>query len=448
MIPALWRRGEVAVLGLGRSGIAASRYLVAHGVRVYASDVADTEPLREAAATLRGLGADVEVGGHDVARVCGAAAVVVSPGVPPEAPPLEAARGAGVEIVAEVDLAVRALPAETRLIAVTGTNGKTTTSALAAHLLAAGGIRSVAAGNIGRPLIELASAPERYAWIVVEVSSFQLHDSPHLAPAVGVLTNLAPNHLDRYPSVEAYYADKQLLFRNATEESIWVLNGDDDAVAALAGEAAGRRRRFSIAAAADAWFDRGEGLLVLDGAPLLARAALALLGEHNVANALAAALAAHAAGVSPRALAQGLRTFTAPPHRLESIGVRGGVLWINDSKSTNVASTRVALRAMERPYVVILGGRHKGESYASLARELSGCRAVVAYGEAAQRIAEDLAAAVPLEVIDAFDDAVARARALSLPGDVLLLSPACASYDQFANYEERGERFRRLAGDA
>ncbi|MGH7676774.1 MAG: UDP-N-acetylmuramoyl-L-alanine--D-glutamate ligase, partial [Gemmatimonadales bacterium] len=399
-----------------------------------------------AIAGLRGLaGVEVETGRHDLDRIRAAVGVVVSPGVPPDAPPLAAARASGVPIVSELDLGFRAL-AGVRCIAITGTNGKTTTTALTAHLLRAGGLAAEAAGNIGRPLADIAVAGDRYAWLAVEVSSFQLHDSPHFAPEVGVLTNLAPDHLDRYPSVDAYYGDKRLLFRNATATSLWVLNGDDRAVLELAAGARGNRARFSLRERADGWYDAAAARLVLEGAPLLPRADLRLLGDHNVANALAAALAARRAGVTPAAIADGLRAFRALPHRLEAVGVVDGVLWINDSKATNVASTAVAVAAMDRPFVLLLGGRHKGEPYARLAPLLADrCKRVIAYGEAGPLVEHDLGGRIPLERGGSFEDVIGRARRAATPGDAVLLSPACSSYDMFTNYEERGAAFRRLA---
>lgn len=446
-LPERWRAGTVAVIGLGRSGVAATRLLARERVRVYASDSAAAPYGGDAAvAALRALpGVDVELGRHDLARIRAAAGVVVSPGIPPDAPPVAAARGAGCEIVSELDLGARAL-GDVRIVAVTGTNGKTTTTALVAHLFQVAGIPADAAGNIGRAVSDVALSGERYRWLAVEASSFQLHDSPHFAPDVGVVTNLAPDHLDRYPSVEAYYADKRLLFRNATAASVWVLNGDDPAVLELARGAAGDTVRFSLARPADGWYDRGAGRLMLGGEPLVERGALALLGDHNVANALAAALALARAGVSPAALAEGLRTFRALPHRLEPVREVHGVLWVNDSKATNVASTAVALAAMDRRYVLLLGGRHKGEPYTSLAGALArGCRKVIAFGEAGAIVEHDLAGRVPLERGGDFADVLARARRAAQPGDAVLLSPACSSYDMFRNYEERGLTFRRFA---
>jgi UDP-N-acetylmuramoylalanine--D-glutamate ligase len=447
IVPEPWRRGVVAVIGLGKSGVAATRLLAREGVRVYASDGSDHPYAGAAAETLRGLpGVEVELGRHDLAKIRAAAAVVVSPGVPHDAPPLAAAREAGVEIVSELDLGFRALSGQdTRTIAITGTNGKTTTTALVAHLLSRAGLKATAAGNIGRPLADVAVAADRYQWLSVEVSSFQLHDSPHFAPDVGIVTNLAPDHLDRYASVDAYYADKRLLFRNATDANVWVLNADDPAVLELARGARGRRALFSVAKPADASYETGTRRLRLGGAELVGRDELHLLGDHNVANALAAALAVHQVGVPTGLIGEGLRSFQALPHRLEPVREVGGVLWINDSKATNIASTVVAIEAMRRPFVLLLGGRHKGEPYTRLGPLLANrARRVIAYGEAGPIVEQDLAGQAPLERGTTFDDVVLRARRAARPGDAVLLSPACSSYDMFKNYEERGATFRRL----
>jgi UDP-N-acetylmuramoylalanine--D-glutamate ligase len=446
ILPATWRNGVVAVIGLGRSGVAATRLLAREGARVYASDAQPSLIAGDAVEQLRAIpGVDVQLGGHDLDRIRAATGVVVSPGVPPDAPPLAAARAAGVPVVSELDLGFRALPG-VRCIAVTGTNGKTTTTALIAHLLRVAGLHAEAAGNIGRPLSDLALSLEPPQWLAVEVSSFQLHDSPDFTPEIGVLTNLAPDHLDRYPDVAAYYADKRLLFRNASEAAIWVLNGDDPAALELAAGARGRVVRFSLRGPADAWYDATERWLRLGGAELLPRDAWQLLGLHNVANALAATLAVHEAGIMPGAIAEGLRSFRPLPHRLEVVAEVDGVRWINDSKATNVASTVVAVEAMDRPFVLLLGGRHKGEPYTRLAPLLKErCRLVIAFGEAAATVAADLQDHVPLERGGRFADVLARARSAARPGDAVLLSPACSSYDMFTNYEERGAEFRRLA---
>lgn len=435
---------EVAVIGLGKSGVAASLLLAERGILVYASEIRQS-PVTEAwAAPLRAAGVTVELGRHDLDRIARAVAVVVAPGVPPDAPPLRAAAAAGVPVYAEVDLGFTALPT-TRFAALTGTNGKTTTTSLVAHLMTAGGIDSVAAGNIGLPLSEVARRGDRPAWVALELSSFQLHDCPHLKPQVAALLNLAPNHLDRYATLEEYYGDKALLFQNADTETAIVSNADDPAVREMVRTVPGRRLTFSLDRRATGWFDRDGGFLMLEDERLIARRELLLLGDHNVANALAAALMAREAGVSLQALRTGLATFRAIAHRVEPVRELDGVLWINDSKSTNVTSTEVAILAQDRPFVLLLGGRHKGEPYTRLGPLLrERARAVVAYGESGDLVEQDLAGAVAVIRAGSFEDVVSTARGLAKRGDAVLLSPACSSYDMFNNYEERGERFREL----
>ncbi|HOX19591.1 MAG TPA: UDP-N-acetylmuramoyl-L-alanine--D-glutamate ligase [Gemmatimonadales bacterium] len=433
---------EVAVIGLGKSGVAASRLLRRHGVSVYASDGGAGVALADQATGLGAEGVQVDVGRHDLARIGRAAAVIVSPGVPPEAAALRAARDAGAPVLAEAELGLRCL-AGSRVLAITGTNGKTTTTALTAHLLIAAGLRAASAGNIGRPLSAVALEDDPPDWLAVELSSFQLHDMPGLAPTAGVLTNLSPDHLDRYATLADYYADKAQLFRNAADASIWITNGDDPEVQRMAAPVAGVHRRFSTTRVADGWYDRRGQALMLGRETLLPRRELLLLGDHNVANALAAAMAARVAGVGLVALADGLRTFRALPHRLEPVREVGGVLWINDSKATNIASTEVALSALDRPYVLLLGGRHKGEAYTRLAPLLAkGCRGVVAYGEAGPLVQADLGGSVRVVAAGDFADVLSTAGRLAQAGDAVLLSPACSSYDMFRNYEERGAQFR------
>ncbi len=433
---------EVAVVGLGKSGVAATRLLRRERLPVYASDTGAGPACDGWAAELRVLGAAVELGGHDLARIGRAAAVVVAPGVPPDVPPLAAARAAGIEIYAETDIGFLALRG-TRCAGITGTNGKTTTTSLLAHAMGAAGFRAETAGNIGRPLSDVALASDPPAWLALELSSFQLHDTPHLRPAIGVLTNLAPNHLDRYHSLEEYYGDKALLFRNADAGSVWISNADDAAVRAMVAPVPGTHLHFSIERRADGWYDRPGGRLMLGDRPLMPRADLPLLGDHNVANALAAALAAVEAGADPGRVAAGLRSFRAIPHRVEPVREVDGVLWINDSKSTNITSTEVAIAALHRPFVLLLGGRHKGEPYTRLAEPLrTRCRAVVAYGEAGPLVIRDLGERLTVIPAGDFADVLATARGLARPGDAVLLSPACSSYDMFENYEERGRRFR------
>ena len=440
-----WRASgrEVAVVGLGKSGTAATLLLRDHRIPAYASDTGTGPAFDEWAAKLGQSGATVHLGGHDLERIARAVAVVVAPGVPPDVPALEAARKAGVPIHAEVDIGFLALRG-TRCIGITGTNGKTTTTSLVAHVLQAGGVQAETAGNIGRPLCDVARSESPPEWLALELSSFQLHDTPNLRPAVAVLTNLAPNHLDRYHTLEEYYGDKALLFRNADAGAVTVSNADDLAVQDMVRTVPGRHLRFSVRDRADAWLDRPAGRLMLGSEPLLPRGELPLLGDHNVANALTAALAATAADCSMDGIAKGLRTFKAIPHRVEPVREVAGVLWINDSKSTNITSTEVAIAALDRPFVLLLGGRHKGEPYTRLAAPLRDrCRAVVAYGEAGPLVIEDLRDAVEVVPAGSFEEVLATARSLARAGDAVLLSPACSSYDMFKNYEERGACFRQ-----
>ena len=445
-----WLRSEIAVVGLARSGRAVATLLARTGNTVYASDGADGDALRATRRALEAEGVEVQLGGHDLGRIATASLVVVSPGVPPDAAPLAEARTAGVDIVSEVEVALRFLP-NLRYVAITGTNGKTTTTAMTAHLLRALDHRAVAAGNIGMPLSELAMQGAPPDWVALELSSFQLHDTPGVRPGVGMLTNVSPNHLDRYASADEYYADKQLLFRNATGESQWVVNADDDIVMRLASNVPGIHCHFSMTRRADAWYDREGDRLMSLGCPLIGRGELQLLGDHNVANALAATLgvmladASHRTPAAVERLGEALRSFRSLEHRIEVVAEKGGVQWINDSKSTNVASTLVALRGMTRPTILLLGGKHKGEPYTALAPALAQVKKVIAYGEAAPLITRDLGKAIAVEQGGTdFAAVLAHARAAASPGDAVLLSPACSSFDMFANYEARGHEFKRL----
>lgn len=444
--------GEIVVIGLGRSGAAAAELLLARGYSVYACDDGTSVELTDIATQLAMRGATAQTGGHDEARIAQAAIVVVSPGVPPDAAALTVARRTSREVISEIELALRAAP-DLGYVAVTGTNGKTTTTALIGHLLRALGMNAPDAGNIGTPLSEVVNVPALPDWVSLELSSFQLHDTPSVAPNVGVLTNLSADHLDRYASVSEYFADKAMLFRNATTESRWVLNADDAASRDIAHGVAGEHMHFSLAQKCDAWYDRAADALTVFGGALLPRNELRLLGDHNVANALAASLAVMAASDDFRApearrvIAGALRSFRSMPNRLEIVGEWQGIEWINDSKATNVASTLVAVQGMTRPTVLLLGGRHKGEPYTALAHPISEhVKHVIAFGEAGRIVEQDLANTAPLTRIDgSFEEVIAAARRHAEAGDAVLLSPACSSYDMFNNYVERGMRFRELA---
>jgi UDP-N-acetylmuramoylalanine--D-glutamate ligase len=450
----------VSIVGIGASGVAAARLALAQGETVHVTDIRTDPDAQARARELRELGADVELGSHDLDRIQASHTLVVSPGIPPHAPVLESLRARGVSWIGEPEFAVRFLTGE--LIAVTGTNGKTTTVLLLAHLLRQAGLRAAAGGNVGGGLApaasELALMDPTPDVVVLEMSSFQLADTRDFAPTLGIVTSLAPDHLDRYPNVETYWADKARLFQNARPTDRWILNGDAAAVRALPGKAAGVRLYFSRASVDAAAFLH-EGILTLripescggtgQEEPLLSAAELPLLGAHNHENALAASLAARLLGASPASIAEGLRQFTPLPHRLAPIGVVGGARWVNDSKATNVSATVSAIESLAEPLVVLLGGKDKGEDFAPLAAPLRAkARAVVCYGEAGGRLLKALEAAygshspvVIRSVTGTFDEALGAARALAQPGDLVLLSPACSSFDQFRNYEARGERF-------
>ena len=451
MLP--FERGDrVAVLGLGASGVAAARLASALGARVYASDASAATGPREAASLLAAEGIEAEAGGHDMQTILNSHLVVTSPGIDPATEVRSAVAAAGIRTIAEVELAYRRL--RSRVIGITGTNGKTTATALCGHVLEQAGVPALTAGNIGRPLSEVALLERQPEWVVVELSSFQLADLEEFAPAIGVLLNLAPDHLDRYASLESYYADKARLFANATDESRWVLNGDDTAVLDLARGVPGRRYLAHAAApqtgegdpavSGRAVVDAG-GWLVCDVDGEVERwvrtDALRLIGRHNWSNALLAGLAARLAGCSAEDVGRGLASFEGLPHRLRSVREVDGVMWVNDSKATNISATRVALQAFDRPLVVLLGGRHKGEPYTSLLPAVAGARAVVAYGESAPIIVRELGPHVDLEVANGFEEAMLKARGLARSGDVVLLSPACSSYDMFPSYAVRGDTF-------
>ena len=452
----------VAVIGLGASGEAAARLALAKGADVHVTDAISNDAIAARGAVLRGLGADVRLGGHALEEIASADTIVVSPGIPPTAGVLAALRARGIGWISEPEFASRFITSP--LTIVTGTNGKTTTAALCAHLLCAGGVNAALGGNIGGGLGPPAStlalsdpAPDR---IVLEMSSFQLADIRDLTPDVGVMTNLGVDHMDRYASVSDYHRDKQRLFEAGDENTTWVLNGDDPAVIAMAAGFPGTHLHFSLESPAipGAWLDGDALVLDPGGDPREVGKAgdLTLLGRHNLANALAALAAAAVSRGSRTSWDAGsaqaaLRSFPPLPHRLEPVGTIGGVRWVNDSKATNVAAAESALRSLDGPLVLLLGGTDKEEDFRGLIPAMSGkVRAVVAYGAAGRRAARELTGTAEGGIAvrredGPFEAAVAAARSLARPGDTLLLAPACSSFDMFENYQRRGEAFRVLA---
>jgi UDP-N-acetylmuramoylalanine--D-glutamate ligase len=458
---------NVAVIGLGASGFAAARLAVEKGGDVYVSDARTNDAAAARGAALGDAGIDVELGRHDIERMVDAGFVVASPGIPPDAPVLRALADRGVRWISEPEFAARFLPGS--LIGITGTNGKTTTTLLVDHLLRCSGIRSAAGGNVGGGLApaasDLARSGEPYDWVVLEMSSFQLAGVDTFRPDIGVVTNLSPDHLDRYGSVSAYYADKARIFDNAGSDSTWVLPFADPDVSALAADVPGRRFYFDGSVSTDearrdtadrhAFVDDGVLFLRTDGEieELIEAEDLPLLGAHNVTNALTAALVARLAGAQVGGLSAGLGSARALPHRLEPVREAGGVLWVNDSKATNVAATRSAIGSLDRPIVLLVGGKDKEENFAELAPVMTGrVSHVLAYGAAGPRLDASLRSAFSardgmpdVELVEGtLDHVVARAAEVARSGSVVLLSPACSSFDMYENYEERGHHFCEL----
>jgi UDP-N-acetylmuramoylalanine--D-glutamate ligase len=435
--------GPFLVVGLARSGQAAVRLLTQRGERVRGVDSGHPQ----GAAGLAALGVEVALDTDGLALLDGIRTLVKSPGVPREAPVIAAALERGVDVLGELELAWRAIP--NRFLAVTGTNGKTTTVELLGHLYRSAGEPVAVAGNVGTPLASLPERLDPAATVVCEASSFQLEDAVAFAPECAVFLNLAPDHLDRHADLDSYLAAKLRIFANQGNDDIAVYNGDDPALASVDLGGCARRVAFCRGAAPDCEVAFAEGTIFWDGEPLLHVEELGLLGEHNVANAMAAAAAALAMGLDREAVREGLRCFAGVPHRLEPVGEIGGVRFVNDSKATNVASATVGLRAFEGGVHAILGGSEKDEPFAPLAEPIrERCAACYLIGAAADRLATELApileAGIALHRCGDLEDAVRRAAAAARAGEVVLLSPACASFDAFASFERRGDRFREL----
>jgi UDP-N-acetylmuramoylalanine--D-glutamate ligase len=404
-----WLPRKALVVGLARSGLAAADALAQRGVQVVA---ADRSPDLDAG-RLDGLGVELRLGTEEEALLEGVELVVKSPGVPAESPLVGGARSRGIPVWSEVELGYRLLPAGSRIIGVTGTNGKTTTTELLGAIFHAAGRPVEVAGNVGRPLTDAALAAAEGSWIVCELSSFQLEDVHTLACDVAILLNLEPDHLDRHGTFEAYRDAKLRIFERARAKVV--------------------PRGFGV-----------EGIEFSADDPLPAEPLIP--GRHNRENAAAATAAARAAGVSDDAIAEALRTFPGVPHRLELVRELHGVRWVNDSKATNTAAARRGVAAYDAPLRLILGGSLKGEDFDPFVRDLpANVRSIYLVGAASDELAAALDAA-GREYVRAGDltTAVSLAAADAELGDVVLLSPAAASYDQFANFEERGDTFRRL----
>lgn len=437
---------RVLVVGLARTGVAAALFCVGYGAKVTATDIKPEDELGEVTGKLGTAGVALALGPNAPVDLNGIDLIVVSPGVAAKLPLLEKARSQGIPVWSEIELAWRFLRG--KLIAITGSNGKTTTTSLVAHILKTANIPTLVGGNIGTPLLVCVESSLDSTVTVAEISSFQLETIEAFRPEIGVLLNLTPDHLDRHESFGQYAAAKMRMFENQLERDFAILNADDPEVT---------RRMPSRPHIY--WFSRkkrvAQGCFVADGQivfriegsenPVLRIEEIPLKGEHNVENVLAACTAASLAGADADSIATGVKTFQGVEHRLEFVAELNGVAFYNDSKATNVDATVKAIEAFPGSVIVILGGKDKGTGYAELREPLrQRARLVLLIGAAGEKIAAQLEGAVPMEHAGTIGRAVELAAERAQAGDVVLLAPACASFDQFENYEHRGRVFKEL----
>jgi UDP-N-acetylmuramoylalanine--D-glutamate ligase len=438
------RGKKVTVVGLGRTALALVRLLLREGAEPFVTEQAATPGVREFAGQLEGLGVRYETGGHTSAAVDGTALIIPSPGVPPRCDVVRRAVDAGAAMMGELEFASRFCTAQ--VLAVTGTNGKTTTTELLRALVAAAGHEVALAGNNARPLSEAVLADPQPPWMVVEVSSYQLETASTFRPRAGVVLNVTPDHLARHGTLENYAAVKSSLFARMGPGDTAVVNADCPVTALMEPPPGVERRAFRVTGPVEngLWAD---GSTIREGsAPVASLEDLMLPGRHNLQNALAALTIARAAELDWPGVLRGLRNFRGVEHRIEFVAEDGGVRYYNDSKATNVDSLRVALESFDaRPHIVLIaGGRGKGADYAVL-REMVRSRvaALVTLGEDAPLLAAAFGDLTPTERASGMEAAVRAARRLARPGQLVLLSPACASFDMYADFEERGNDFKR-----
>jgi UDP-N-acetylmuramoylalanine--D-glutamate ligase len=441
---------NVVVVGAARSGVAAAELLVERGARVTLSERRDE--IAEARA-LTDRGVNLELGGHRMDTFERADLVVLSPGVPPEQPPIEAAKARGVPVIAEIELASRWLKG--RVIAITGTKGKSTTTALTGKILEGAGFDVTVGGNIGAPLSAQVIRSTPSTLHVVETSSFQLEGIVNFRPWIAVLLNVSPDHLDRHPSVEAYVAAKARIFENQQERDWAVVNADDPIVLELARNGRARQRKFARRTEIESGTSIETGWIVArethESERLLPLSAIHLLGPHLVYDVLAAATVGVIAGAPASAMRSAVEAFRGLEHAMELVAESNGIRFVNDSKATNVDSALRSIESFDGGLVPIVGGRFKGGDLGLLREPLKRrAKAVVAIGEARSRVQEAIAGVVPVHEAESMDEAVRTAFDLAKPAGVVLLAPACASFDMFRDYAERGEKFkqavRRLVG--
>ena len=444
-------QGKTALIaGAGKSGQACARFLLDCGARVILTDTRSEDALKNEIAALQSSAARsgelvLELGGHRNESFARCDFVVVSPGIPLSLPFFEVSRKAGIPIIAEVELAYRHLKG--KIIGITGSNGKTTTTTLVSDLLNGAGLKAHAAGNIGTPLISFARDSSDSDFYSVELSSFQLESIRDFRPFIGSVLNLTPDHMDRYAGFEDYIAAKQRIFMNQGETDFAVLNADDPRTAALAAKMRAKTVHFSrLRIAEHGAFVRNDRVIFRnkDGEKdLFAVSAIALKGSHNLENVLAACTMAILAGASPDSLEDSIRKFKGVEHRIEWVRELDGVPYYNDSKATNVDAAIKALESFPGNILLIAGGRDKAGDFSAL-RILVRQRVkhLVLMGEAADKIRQALSGTVDMSEAPSMTEAVSMCRSLARPGDVVLLAPACASFDMFDNYEHRGRVFK------
>ena len=443
---------KVLVVGLGKSGLAAALFLRRKGAQVTVSDVRSAEALAKDIPALLEEGIMVEAGGHGLLTFRRQDLIVVSPGVPLDTSELVQAKGFGLKIIGEVELAARFLKG--KMLAITGSNGKTTTTALAGEILQGGGLPTLVGGNIGVPVIELVDQSREDGWSVLEVSSFQLESTEEFHPTIAVILNITPDHLDRHGTFQNYARAKERIFAAMDENDGVVLNADNPPAADAAARTKAKTFWFSLEHPVDqgAWLQ--DGSIVYRGSKdgaveaIMQLKEIPLKGAHNVENVLAAVVASRLAGVSAEAIRKGVASFKAVEHRLEFVATVNGVDFYNDSKATNVDATAKAIAAFDTGVHLILGGKDKGSPYTVLESLLrQRVRAVYTIGSAAAKIESQLRGVVPIYSCETLEKAVNEAGAAAHPGDVVLLAPACSSFDQFENYEHRGRVFKELVGE-
>lgn len=434
---------KVLVVGLGASGWAAARALVEIGSSVHVTEGSSSNQMEERAEWLRSRGATVEVGGHDLDRL-DADLAVVSPGIPPSAPIMQALERSATPVISEVELAYRLATCD--FLAVTGTNGKTTTTSLLAAMLALSGVPSVAAGNIGLPLIDAIGEVGAGGAIALEVSSFQLAAIDTFRPKVAVLLNIAEDHTDWHGSMDAYAAAKARIVENQLADDFFVVNGHDRRAMDIAGRAPSRVVELSVDAAPADGIGIEDGAVMWRGERIFDASDILLPGRAGVEDTLAATAAALAYGIDVEVVRTAIGDFTPLRHRLEEVATVDDVRYIDDSKATNPHATLAAVSGLH-DVVLIAGGRSKGIDLSSLAGTVPPVIAVVAIGEAAEEVTKVFADLVPVDRASSMEDAVRAARARSVPGGSVLLAPGCASLDMYGSYSERGDHFARVVRD-